>query len=129
MKPGNFYQKIVENRLKVILGLIKEKKDIHLIEREIALLSLDIIAALQTRSLSLSQSCKCFRKIDYSLDLKLRDQFSEELRDLLLEGILLDELGTPYGPDINLIYLIATKILEKEKIKMKQKFIESLIPG
>ena len=107
------YQKIIHNRHKAILELIKKGKDIAKIERETALLVLDTINALQAKALSLKQGCKCFIKIDYSLNRDLENKFSEDFQDLLNEAILLDEVGTDYGPDLNGITKLAKKILNR----------------
>lgn len=107
------YQQIIHNRHKAILDLIKTGKDVSKIETETALLVLDTINALQAKAISLKESCKCFIKIDYSLNRGLEDKFSEDFQDLLNEAILLDEVGTTYGPDLNQIIKLATKILNR----------------
>jgi len=123
-----FYHQIIQTRLKVILGLIKEEKEISQLEREMAFFALDIFNALQEKSLSPKEGSKFFLKVLYALRYEIDSKLSEECHDLINEGILLDEVGTPYGPDLNLIYNSARKILERKEAWLKQKFIESLIP-
>lgn len=115
IKHKNLSLTIVNNRQKAILGLIKEGKDLHKIEREVALLALDMLEALGTKALSLEEGTKNFLKIEYALRLDMEYKLSEEFRDLLNEVLLLDEIGTPYGPDLMLIRTLATKILKSDE--------------
>ncbi|MEK7537103.1 MAG: hypothetical protein AAB584_01525 [Patescibacteria group bacterium] len=119
MKKNNLHNQIIQKRLRLILNLIKEGKDTAGIERETALLVLDVIDALQKGKTPLKDGCNCFIKIEYALDKKIRDQLSEEFEDLLNEMIILDEIGTKFGPDLSLIIKLATKILAKEDVSKK----------
>lgn len=109
--------KIIEGRLKELLVLIKEAVQINLIEREMALLAMDIILALKKNKGLLKNGCNCFRKVDFAISGTLRKKLSNETRDLLNEMIILDELGENYGPDLNLIVELTKKILEKQNTK------------
>jgi len=122
-----FHHQIIQTRLKVILGLIKEEKEISQLEREMAFFTLDILNALQEKFLSPKDGSKFFLKVQYALRYEIEPKLSDECCDLINEGMLLDEVDTPYGPDLNLIYKSATKILKRKEIRPKQKFIESLI--
>lgn len=121
----NLYLQLIENRLKVILDLIKQKNLLR-IEKEVALLVLDIIDALQTKSLPLKQAGKCFIKIEYALNQEVRTKLSEDFKDLLNEGIILDELGKPNGADPTLMLTLATKILNKDRA-LSQSKIKTLV--
>lgn len=108
-----FYKQIIHSRQQAILEMIKRGKDIPKIEREMALLVLDTVNVLPTESLSLKEGCKCFIQIDYAINQELENKFSEEFRDLLNEAMLLDEIGTNHGPDLNRIVELAKKILNR----------------
>ena len=113
MKKNNLHNQIIKNRLAFILELIKEGKDIERIERETALLALDVIDGLRKKETSLKDGCNCFRKITYAIDLKTSNRMSEEFKDLMNEVLILDEIGAKYGPDIELLIKLATKILNR----------------
>ncbi|MFY9462622.1 MAG: hypothetical protein WAP52_00350 [Candidatus Sungiibacteriota bacterium] len=115
MRKNNFYHKIVQSRADAIVALIKMKEDTARIEREIALLALDTIYALRTKSISTKEGCRCFVMIQYALTRAMSAKLSEEARDLLNEGILLEEAGTPYGSDIALMLRLASGILERDR--------------
>lgn len=122
--------KIIEGRLKELLALIKEVDQVNLIEREIALLTIDIVLTLKKNRGLLKSGCNCFRKIDFAINGTLRKKLSNETRDLLNEMIILNELGDKYGPDLNLIVDLAKKILERQNfkfIKDAQKLAEAHI--
>lgn len=110
----NLYHHIIQDRQKVILDSMR-KKDLGRIERELALLVLDILHALQIKSISLQDSCRCFRRVGYSLDPKVEARLSEEVQDLINEGMILDEIGTRYGPNVATMFALATDILQKDK--------------
>ena len=116
MKKNNLYNQIIQKRLRLILNLIKKGKDIIGIEKETAFLVLDVIDFIQKREISLKGGCNCFLKVEFALDKKIRDRLSEEFEDLLNEAIILDEIGTKFGPDLNLLLELATKIITKKNI-------------
>lgn len=109
--------KIIEGRLKELLALIKEATQINLIEREVALLAMDITLTLKRDGKLLEYGCNCFQKIDLAISGTLRKKLSNETRDLLNEMIILDELGKNYGPDLALIIQLTKKILDKQNTK------------
>lgn len=115
MAYKNFYHPILDNRLQAVLLLIRRGNDVSALEREVALLVIDTINALQAKSLSLKEGCKCFVKIEYELRLDLEEKTSEEFQDLLAEAILLDEVGTAYGPDLARVQELAMNILNRDK--------------
>lgn len=113
------HNQIIQKRLVLILRLIKENKDSNRIEREAAFLVLDTIDGIVKKEIPLKEACHCFARIEYALNQNIRDQLSQEFEDMLNEGLLLDEINTKYGPDVQLLVSIATKILTKEKINQK----------
>lgn len=115
MAYKNFYHTILDNRVQAVLRLIKQGNDVPALEREVALLAIDTMSALQAKHLSLKESCKCFVKIEYALRLDLEEKTSEEFQDLLAEAILLDEVGTKYGPDLARVQELAMTILNRDK--------------
>ena len=123
-KQKKIYRQLIHNRLDDILSLIKGGTDPLRIERDTALLTLDILDSLKT--MSLKEGCGCFRRIDYALDQKTRNRFSEDFVDLLNEGVLLDETGAAHGPDLNLVLRLARDILERDELNKKSR-IKSLM--
>lgn len=113
MRKGNFSRTIIRTRVKAILDLVRGGKDVPRIEREIALLTLDIFGALKAGILPKKEGCRCFRKIDYALAQTLRAKMSKDFCDLLNEGILLDEIKGSYGPSMEDIFTPALKILNR----------------
>ena len=109
---------IIEGRMKELLNLIKKGAQVNLIERELALLALDVILAMKQEKGFHKFACNCFLKIDFSIIGTVRKKLSEEARDLLNEMIILDELGEEYGPDLNLIINLTKKIVEKQQSKL-----------
>jgi len=120
MKKNNLHNKIIENRVEFILDLIKGGKDIERIERETALLAIDVIDGLKKKEAPMKQACNCFRRIIYAIDYKTDNQLSNEFQDLMHEALILDELNTKYGPDLDLLIEAATKILTRKKFFPKK---------
>lgn len=110
-------KQIVEGRTKELLALVKEGTQVNLIERELALLAVDILLALKKERGLAKAGCQCFLKIDLAMSGTLRKKLSEETRDLINEMIILDELGDKYGPELAIIVEAAKKILDRENVK------------
>lgn len=113
------HNQIIHKRLALILQLIKEGRDIARIERETAFLVLDTIDGITTKEIPLKEGCHCFTQIEYALDQKIRNRFSKEFEDMINEGLLLDEINTKYGPDIELLVGLATKMIIRRKLRKK----------
>lgn len=109
---------IIAGRLKELLALVREAVQVNLIERELALLAIDLILALKKDKGLAKVGCQCFLKIDFAISGALRKKLSQETRDLMNEMIILDELGDTYGPDLNRAVNAAKKILEKQNGKL-----------
>jgi hypothetical protein len=58
-------------------------------------------------------------EIEAALDVKTRRRLSEEFRDLLNEAAVLDDAGTPYGPDMARIRSLIAKILKRDEEKSR----------
>lgn len=112
MTKQDLNHQIIHNRREMILELIKLGSDPARIEREAALLALDTIDGLSKRSVK--EACDCFIAIDYALDKKTRDKFSQEFLDLLNEGIILEEVGAKHGPNLDLMLKLAQNILKRD---------------
>lgn len=108
---------IIEGRVKELLTLVKEGTQVSLIERELALLVIDMILALKNETGSLKFGCKCFRRVDLAVTGSLRKKLSEAARELLSEMVILDEVGSKYGPDLNVIVSLAKRITEKQNLR------------
>ena len=92
------------------------------IEKETALLVLDVLDFLQKKHISLKDGYNCFIKIEYALNQKIRERLSEDFRDMLNEAIILDEIGTKFGPDLKLLMKLATKVLTEKSISGINRF-------
>ena len=119
MTHTTLHNQIIHKRLALILQLIKEERDVVRIEREAAWLVLDVIGGLVKKEISLHEGCHCFIQIEYALDQKIRDRFSQEFEDILNEAIILDEATTKHGPDIELLIALATKIVTRKTLQKK----------
>lgn len=126
MKKKGLHKDTIQERTKEILALAKNAKDVRALEHELAFLALDIIEALWRHEITFKQSHVPFVTIGYAFDQKLSAKLSKEARDLLNEGIVLDEVDTPHGPDINLLTTLATKIVGRGK-HFTQAQIKSLV--
>ena len=118
---NKLHKQIIHKRQEAILDLIEQRKDIPRIERELALLVLDVIDAVTRKSLSLKEGCGCFTAIDYAIDKKLRADFSQDFFELLNEAVILDEAGTRYGPNLELMTKLAQDILKRDAELKKSK--------
>lgn len=106
-------KKLLKNRLGLILQLSKGRGDRQQLERELALLAFDLLQFNQNRNLLKREGCNCFKKIIISLGESLHGQLSEEALDVINEGLLLDEIGTKHGPDVELFQRQATRIIQR----------------
>lgn len=123
----SLYRNIIENRSKAVLALVAADRDTSRIERELALLILDILGAVQTKALTFRQGKNYVAKIAYAMRTDTEEHLSEEARDLLNEMIILDEAGTAYGPDFAFVRGLVVKILqrdERETLPRLKKFTE-----
>lgn len=125
----NLYRTIIQNRQKALLVLAGEGKDISRIERELALLALDVLDAMQKKALTLREGGKYFVKVMYALKTDTEGRLSGEARDLLNETMIMDEVGTAYGPDLTVVRTLITKILQRdeaESLPQLKKFATAL---
>ena len=103
-------KQVIEARKNAVLAFIKDGARTDLIERELALLAIDIVLALRTEKLA-KAGCRCFKEIEFAMTGTMRKKLSEETRDLMNEMLLLDELGKKYGPVLTLAFDLAQKII------------------
>lgn len=112
---NNLQKNTIKNRVGAIHTLLKGKVDMVRLEREFALLVLDVLAAIETKALSLKESAKVFVDFGYRMNLDIERKTSEDFSALTAEGMLLDEVGTKYGPNLSELRELATRILTRDK--------------
>lgn len=106
-------KEILEERKRTLLALIKERDSAEHVERELALLAIDVVLALRMEKLA-KAGCHCFREIEFAMSGTLRKKLSEETRDLINEMLILDELDKKHGPDLGLAFDLAQRIISKQ---------------
>ncbi len=114
MKNG-LQKNIVKNRVASIRALLKERTDIVRLEREVALLMLDVLAGIETKTFSHKEGGKIFVDLEYEMNLDVEQKTSEDFSALTAEGMLLDEIGKKYGPNLSELRELATRILSRDK--------------
>ena len=90
-------------RVREIKALLKGKSNLRRFEREVALLALDALAGIKAKTLSPKAAGRCFVDIEYALNQDIEKRLRPKFSEMMFEAILLDELGTKYGPDIRLL--------------------------
>ncbi|MDD5681366.1 MAG: hypothetical protein PHI59_09035 [Candidatus Omnitrophica bacterium] len=100
-----------------IADLVKASK-IKFAEKKIALLALDMLSKIGDNTVSPKEANAYFTL----LDIYLEDNFSKlklhgEAQDLILEGMMLHDLGKYYGADVELMKSLAKKIIAGGKSK------------
>ena len=106
---------IVEQRVNAVDTLLKSTPDILRLEREVALLMLDVLAGIETKALSPKEGSKIFITVSSRIDLGVKQKVSEDFSALTAEGMLLDEIGKKYGPNLSELRELATRILARDK--------------
>jgi len=114
MKNG-LQKNIVKNRVSFIRALLKEKSDIIRLEREVALLMLDVLAGIETKTVSHKEGGKIFVDLEYTINLDVEQKTSADFSALTAEGMLIDEVGKKYGPNLAELRELATRILSRDK--------------
>lgn len=112
---GNTQKTILKNRVSAIQKLLKGPVNISQLEREVALLALDVLAALDVKAVSFKEADKYFTDIAYKMGEEIEQKTSEDLSALTAEGMLLDEVGKKYGPNLAEFRELATRILSRDK--------------
>lgn len=112
---NNLQKSIVKSRTGAIHALLKGKVDVMRLEREFAFLALDVLAAIETKTLSPREGGKVFVDLEYRMNLDIQKQTSEDFSALTAEGMLLDEMGGKYGPNLAELRELATRILSRDK--------------
>ena len=119
MTHTTLHNQIIHKRLALILQLIKEGVDMTRIERETAILVLEVIDGLTKNEIRIKEGCHCFIKIEYALDQKMHGELSPEYEDMMNEAMLLDETNKTHGPDVPLLLKLATNIITRKILKNK----------
>lgn len=118
MKTGNKNNKQSRAVLKTKARAVREliaRADVVRLEREVALLFLDVLAALEVGAVSLKEADAIFTDIGYRIGPDLEKKTSEEFSMLLADAMLLDEVGEKYGPDLQDLRNFATQILTRDR--------------
>src|SRR3989338_2315231 len=120
----NGQKKIVMQRTKSLKTLVESKPDVVRLEREVAILMLDVLAAIETRALSPEESSKIFVDLERRINLDIKQKVSEDFSALTAEGMLLNEIGRKYAPNLAELRELATRILSRDK-----KLVQFSIPA
>lgn len=113
---NNFYKEIIKARADAIHEILAGREpDVQRLERETALLVFDVLAGLEAKALSFRAADKYFTDIEYSIDGNLEKKVHPEFSQMLVEAMLLNEIGTKYGANLTELQKLATQILAHEK--------------
>ncbi len=112
---NNAQTNIIKTRVSAIRSLLKGKVDVARLEREVALLALDVLAAIETKALSPKEGGKIFVDLEYKMNMNVEKDTSDDFSGLTAEGMLLDEIGSKYGPNLAELRELATRILARDK--------------
>lgn len=103
-------------RVNAVYALVKSNTlDVVRLEREAALLMLDVLAAIETKSLSPKEASKMFVDVESQAHLAVKEKTSEDFSSLTAEGMLLNEIGKKYAPNLAELRELATRILARDK--------------
>lgn len=111
---NNTQKNIIKQRISAIAALLNGARDIVRLEREAALLMLDVLAAIETKVLTLKAGDQIFTDLGYRFGLDIDQKTSEDFSALVAEGMLLDEVGKKYGPNLSELRELATRILTRD---------------
>jgi hypothetical protein len=108
------YPKNIIKTLKPITELIRNKF-LLLAEKEIALLVLNILDKIENNKISPKDGDDYFTLLYlYVSDNFPKLKFSEDITNLIFEGMILHDLGQSYGANIDLMKTLAKKIIERK---------------
>lgn len=124
---SNTHKSIIKNRVGAIHPLLKKGGDVTRLEREVALLMLDVLAGIETKALSLKESGKVFVALGYRMNLDIEQRTSEDFSALTAEGMLLDEAGKKYGPNLAELRELAMRILSRDKKLVASPFVQRVL--
>ena len=109
------------NSLKTLIG---GKLNVVRLEREVAILMLDVLATIETKALSPKESSKIFVDVERHINLDIKQKVSEDFSALTAEGMLLNEIGKKYAPNLSELRELAMRILSRDK-----KLVQFSIPA
>lgn len=113
---NNGPKSIIKQRISTIGVILRGGTlDIVRLEREVALLMLDVLAAIETKALSPKDGSKIFVDLEYRMHLVVKQKTSEDFSALTAEGMLLDQIGKKYAPNLAELRELATRILARDK--------------
>ena len=115
MSGNNVQRKDIQNRKESVLNLIRAEVEPVRVERAFALLILEILDALQRKTITLRTASKLSVEIEVDLVSEINKRLSDEFHDLVHDAIIIDEIGTPYGPDLIVMRSIIAKILKRDE--------------
>ncbi len=101
-------------KVETIIRLLKEN-EIEKAEREIAKIALDYCSKVESKTMGHREVSGYFLDLDQAIDRSSASNIlREEVRYLILQGILFGEYGTKFGPDLDLIKKLANEILAED---------------
>ena len=121
---SNVQKNIIIQRANSLKTLIEGKLDVVRLEREAALLMLDVLAGIETKALSPKESSKIFVDVERHINLDIKQKVSEDFSALTAEGMLLNEIGKKYAPNLSELRELAMRILSRDK-----KLVQFSIPA
>ena len=97
--------------MKLIHAHLSQRAPTRLLEREVALLLLDVLEALRNKAITVKEASRYFVRIAYKIDLKMNRKLSDDFQQMHADAMLLDELKKKYGPSLKELKRLALLIL------------------
>ncbi|MFH1062624.1 MAG: hypothetical protein V1747_07055 [Candidatus Omnitrophota bacterium] len=96
----NGYTELIKCRISIIIDLIRENK-IKEAEKGIATLALELIYEIEKNYLKAETADKYFTLLDIVIGDNFPEiEFSEEIKNIIIEGMTLHDLGSSFGPNL-----------------------------
>lgn len=106
------FQPSLKKRVKTVKALLEGTVNVRRFEREVALLVLDVLSGLKVKAFSPKEAGCYFVAIEYALNLDIERKLSPKFSQMMVEALLLDELGEKYGPDLHTLRKFALALLQ-----------------
>jgi hypothetical protein len=111
LKRYRYSQTVMENVHPIILEL--HNGNIDEVERGIALFASKVCSEIKQGSLMPQHGDDCFSLLDLYLDDHYPDlSLRPEVKDILLEGMILHDYGNPYGADLDRMETLAKRVTQ-----------------
>ena len=95
------YDSILKARVAPLLRKVEENS-LEQFEKEFCHLASEVLQEVETGKLSATAAQDLFMLLDVCVtDTGVKDRLTKEARDLLFEGLLFHDLGTPHGPNFD----------------------------